>query len=306
MNKHIINVLKDTDFTFNGGMGYGHINGYEVNVIENKMGVGPIFVIATYLSQIKKNEFISKLNSHKFKMVTVDSSDFGFSIMIGAMTASSFEKKYNDVMPVILSLLEELEAPKANICPQSGEEIDSSNSKTIEIEKVKLTLSNKSIEAINSSIGKELDDYKEAPNNYLKGLLGLLIGALAGVALSIILYFVGFISAFSAVLSILLGTFLYVKFGGKKNVMMIVLSFIVTTVSLLLAILGLYLFVANGLVEIANLTLFEKFEYCLEIEEFKKGLLTDIGLNLLFIFVGEALSIARLRQIIKKPTKIEA
>ena len=43
MNKHIINALSKYDFTFEKNNGYGHIDGYEVNVINNPLATGPVF-----------------------------------------------------------------------------------------------------------------------------------------------------------------------------------------------------------------------------------------------------------------------
>lgn len=305
MNKHIVNVLKDFDFTYKGRYGHGHINGYEVNVVEKLLGQGTIFLFATYLSQIQKNDFITKLNSHRFKSVRVFYNIFGVGITICGIKTSSFEKKYNEVMSAALSILAELEAPKSNICPQSGEQMDESNSKFVEIERINLTLSNSSIETINTSIENALNNYEAQPNHYFKGFLGLLIGALAGVAVSVMIYFWGYISSVGAILSIFLGAFLYEKLGGKKTGVMVIMCLSLTVISALLAFFGLYLYGASSL-EIENLTLFQKFIYCCEnLDGYKRAFLINLGNNVLFLIIAGVCAIPRFRQMLNKPKKIE-
>lgn len=43
MNKHIMNALKDYEFTYGKKHGYGHINGYDVTVLNLLTSGGPIF-----------------------------------------------------------------------------------------------------------------------------------------------------------------------------------------------------------------------------------------------------------------------
>ena len=64
MNKHIVNSLKEYNFTYDKNYGYGFINGYEVNVFYNATAVGPVITFSTFLSQSKKNDFIFKEKNH--------------------------------------------------------------------------------------------------------------------------------------------------------------------------------------------------------------------------------------------------
>ena len=49
MNKHIVNSLKNYEFTYDKNNGYGFINGYEVNVFDNAMSVGPLFLFSAMI-----------------------------------------------------------------------------------------------------------------------------------------------------------------------------------------------------------------------------------------------------------------
>ena len=307
MNKHIINVLSKYNFTYNKYFGYGFIEDYEVNVVNYPSSVGPTFVFSTYLTQSQKNEFIQRVNALKIKLVSCASFDFGVMVTIGAMTGKSFEPKFEETMPKILDILRELEAPKRNICPQSGVELNPVEQRTIVLNGVKIILSNGAIETINSYVTKENEDYKNAPNNYIKGFFGIVIGAIAGVALTIVLWYVGFVTTFAPLLSILLGVFLYKKFGGKQNWVMIVMSFVTTIVFILGAFIVVYAISASiAAAEVGySFKLFEALKYALaNAPEFKRTFYMDLALNTFFILLAEGFSIFRLVKDIKRPQQV--
>ncbi len=307
MNKHIVNVLSNYDFEFIKNMGYGHIEGYEINVVNNLTAPGPVFFISTFLNDSKKEEFVLKLNNHKFKLVQADIFDLGVIVMIGSMTASSFEKKYNEVMPIVLEILKELEAPKADICPKTGELLDEINSKKIKIDALSFKLSNKAIDELNSSVEEENEAYENQPNNYLKGVLGLLIGGVSGVILTIIFAYFGMVSALAPVASIILGIYLYKKFGGKETGVMIILSFVITLVLILSSLIVMYIITAMAIAKEQGEILigFDALYYCYQFYPgFNSSFLTDIGLNIAFTLIAEGFLIFRLVKMIKRPKKI--
>ena len=69
MNKHIVEALSSYNFTIDKQNAYGNIDGYEVNVVDNPLNTGPVFVFSTFLSQSKKNDFVIKLNQLKLRLV---------------------------------------------------------------------------------------------------------------------------------------------------------------------------------------------------------------------------------------------
>ena len=310
MNKHISNSLSEYNFTFDKNYAYGFIDGYEVNVYNNPMAIGPIFMFSTYLSQSKKNDFVIKMNSLKIQLLQVQTYDFGVILTIGAMTAGTFEKKFKTVLPQILGILNELEAPKSDICPQSGEQIDELNSRTIVLpnSKIKIRLSNNAISTVNSVIEQENNNYENAPNNYLKGFGGILIGAIVGVIIAYIFSLANIITAIAPLVSILLGIFLYKKFGGKPNYTMIAMSFITTLVALLGALTLVYIIAANKVTLEAGLNYrgFDALMYCIKNSpEFKRYFFADLALNGFFVLLAEGFTIYRLILSIRRPKNIE-
>lgn len=309
MNKYIIEALKDYNFEYDKNVGYGIIDGYEVNVINNPMATGPVFLFSTYLPQSKKNDFVMKMNTHKYSLVQSSYFEFGVCVVLGAMTSKGFIKKCQEVLPTILLILKELEAPTHEICPQSGEVLDLESSKLIPVldSKVKVRVTNQAVETLNSIIEKGNEEYEAAPNNYLKGFLGILIGALAGVGLTVLFSYLGYITAFSSLVSIFLGTFLYAKFGGKQNVVMIIMSFVTTALAILLAVVLMYTYVASKALYDIDPTYqgFKALEWALtNSEEFARLFILDIILNVVFMFVGAGISLFRLLKMIKRPKTV--
>ncbi len=303
MNKHIVNSLTEYNFTYDKNYGYGFINGYEVNVFNNVMAAGPLFLFSTFLSQSKKNDFLLKMNSFKIPLVQVGAFDFGVTILIGSMTGRSFEKKFTTVLSKILETLESLDAPKKDVCPQSGNVFDENADEFIFLPntKIKIRVSNEGFTAINSTIEKINEDYRNAPNNYLRGFFGILIGALSGSVVAFVLgYFLNYITSLAPIISIIFGLFLCKQFGGKQNIVMIIISFVTTVIFILGALLFTYIFVANDLVAEAGYAYkgFNAFYYCLENSpEFKKAFVSDLMMSGLFTLLIEVLCIFMFKAI---------
>ena len=307
MNKHIMNVLSKYNFTYEKNYGYGYIDGFEVNVLDIVGDTGPMFLFSTFLNQTQKNEFVLRVNNLKIRMVNANYFEYGVMVKIGAMTGKSFEPKFEETMPKVINILNELGAPKADICPQSGVSLETVENRVVNINGFKIKLASSAIESINSSITKENEEHELAPNNYLKGLFGIVIGGIAGVVLTIILWYLGFVTTFAPLLSIFLGIFLYKKFGGKKNWVMIAMSFIITLGFILCAFVFVYALTAQIAAAESGYTytLFGALKYALNnSEEFSRIFYTDLALNGFFVLLAEGFSIYKLIQEIKRPKQI--
>ena len=310
MQKCITNALANYNFVYSGNNGYGRIDGYEVNVFNNPMDTGPIFAFSTFLPQSKKNDFITSVNSLKISLVQADAFEFGVMVKIGAMTGKQFEKKFPNVIEQILRILQELEAPKADVCPQSGEILDAENCKlaTMPNTNFKFYLSQNAIETVNSGIEKSNEDFQNAPNNYLKGFIGIAIGAIAGIVVAFVAGLMGYVTSFAPLVSIFLGVFLYKKFGGKQNHMMIIMSLGTTLVAIVGYLLALYIIVANQAVAEINLALsgFDALKFCLEnAPEFKEAFVSEITTNAIFFLIAGGASIANLLKMIRRPKNLQ-
>ena len=312
MNKHIVNALQKYQFEFNNNWGYGKINGYEVNVINLATATGPMFWFSTNLTLEKKWLFVEKMKNYKISLLMPSYFEFGVMVMIGALTGGTFEKKFDGVLEKILSTLALLDAPKSEICPSSGIELTEDNSSFSNVNlsnglTIKIRLTNEAVEKVNNLITQVNEEFKSAPNNYLKGFMGIVLGAIAGVIATIIFSYIGIVSALSAFISIFLGVFLYKKFGGKPNWVMIVMAFVTTIVFILgYIVLSYMMFSTSHVAEMGlNLSGFDALKYCLqEYEELASAFRSDIIFNLIFCLIGVFASAFSLIRSINRPKNI--
>jgi hypothetical protein len=309
MNKHIVNALSKYNFTYENNYGYGDIEGYEVNVFNNSLSVGPNFVISTFLSEEQKRTFVLRFKDCKFPLCNAQYFDLGVVVTIGAITARTFEKKFDKVMPKVLSILSELGATKKDRCPVTGEEINELNSSLVPMPNTyfKIRISNDGHIKENEKITKENDDFKKAPNNYLKGFIGILLGAIVGAAITLVAGYFGYITAYAPVVAIFLGIFLYKKFGGKPNYVMVAMSFVTVLVLIMGAWLSANVLLATKVLADAGYD-YKGFEalgfFLVNSEEYASAFYLDLTLNVLFILMAEALSFISVRKMIKRPTNI--
>lgn len=292
MTKYVTRVLEKYNFTYEKNTGYGFIDNYEVSVINQRMQLGPVFYISTFLSQTLKNEFVKRFTDLQIQLCQATYFDCGVAIMIGAMTGGTFKKKFEEVMTKILEILKDLDAPGKNICPQSGEELTEDNSKIVHIESlnINLRLSNGGAETIEVLLKQDAEAKKNAPNNYLHGFLGILIGAIIGVALTIGFQLIGLISYWTPVVSISVGSYLSKKFGGKQNKVMLLINVLTNVVFIFLGVFISYIIVAS--IACANAGLlyrgFEAFDYVMTfVDESPALFIRDLVINTFFIIGAE-------------------
>lgn len=309
MNKYIVKALSDYKFDFEKNYGYGIINDYEVNIYNNPLDVGPIFYISTYLSEDKKNEFVSKLNQKKLTFVSGCAFEYGVAVKIGAYTSMGFEKKLRKVLPIVLDILSELGALKDNVCPQTGIEFgDDARVVDISQYKIKVKLSPDGIKSINENIDKSNENYNNQPNNYFRGFCGLLIGGVVGAVVAFIFDLLGVISTVSPAIAIILGVYLYKKFGGKPNVVMILMSVFVTIVCIFLPSFIGYISLANELCSEGEIILsgFKAFSYCLSTNsEFSRMFKVELLYNIVFTLIAVVMCAVPLFKSLKRPTNLK-
>ena len=306
MNKKIIEALQEYNFTFNGNTGYGKINNYEVNIINNPASNGPVFLFSTYLTLEQKQAFVNILKKSKIKMLVPNYFEFGVLVQIGAMTGNSFKKNFPSTIQVILDTLEMIHAPKDDICPVIGKAFEGDFDYYVE-DGMKIKISKEGITSYNEEVVKANEEFEEMPNNYLKGFGGILLGAIIGLVIQFVLSLIGFVSAISALVAIYLGTRFYVKLGGKPNFVMAIMSIATTTIVLLGSLFILYFISASGYCSELGLSLtgVDAFKYALNnVEGFKSGVIYDMLINLLFIIIGAVGSIYSLKKTVNRPKEI--
>ena len=293
MNKKLITYFSKYDLEFSKNYAYGKIKGYEVNIFYQALdNVSPVkMFISFYASENDKIQIGNEIANEKIKFLQYQLNGFGLLLGLNDYTVNGLVKKLDDILDKVFSIITNNNAKGVGYCPMCGEELDEA-SKVYRVNDCKFRLHLDCGKELSEAFDEEYEEYKELPNNYGKGFLGALIGAAVGVGSYIIIFFLGFVSSISSFISVLLGSFLYKKFGGKPNFMMIVMTTVLTIASLLLTVYLIYCLAALGycyelnIVDVTNMSIFEAFKYAMEEVEFSKEFTSNMSMTLLFTLLG--------------------
>ena len=307
MNKKLAAALQQHGMTVTGNSAYGTVQGYEMSLrAPSPMEQSAYFLhVSFYASEEKKQEAANEIARFGNKL-RVENSAYGLTITLPqpVFTLNPLIEAISVLFEKLPVLFKQKEIPGADVCPYDGNPM-TENSKRCVMNGFFVTLNNDCIGSINKAIEEENRLFANAPNNYLQGICGALVGGVVGAALVIALYFMEYVASISAIIAVMLGAFLYRKFGGKPNAVMIV---IVSVISLIFILIGYYAAVIidiisefsldfGSAVELLNLNLAEN-------PEFSKLFYTNLALLLVFTALGIGVMIFSLVRQIKRPKNI--
>lgn len=307
MNKKLASALQQHGMTVTGNSAYGTVQGYEMSLrAPSPMEQSAYFLhVSFYASEEKKQEAANEIARFGNKL-RVENSAYGLTITLPqpVFTLNPLIEAIGVLFEKLPALFKQKEIPGADVCPYDGNPM-TENSRRCVMNGFFVTLNNDCIGSINKAIEEENRLFANAPNNYLQGICGALVGGVVGAALVIALYFMEYVASISAIIAVMLGAFLYRKFGGKPNAVMIV---IVSVISLIFILIGYYAAVIidiisefsldfGSAVELLNLNLAEN-------PEFSKLFYTNLALLLVFTALGIGVMIFSLVRQIKRPKNI--
>ena len=308
MNKKFVAFFTGYGMTVNKNSAYGNIEGYETNVgIQMLDNVSPVKMhVSFYATDEQKRTIEAGIRNLALKFFRMSFSPYGLFLGFNDITVNKLLKRLPAILNTIFCILKESGAMNSEYCPVCGNRIDEANSKKCNIDGFTIQIDNDCVEKINSAITAENQDFNNAPNNYLQGFCGAFLGGLAGVVVSIILNLIGFVAAISAVVSVLAGSYLYQKFHGKPNKMMIVIVSVTTLVLMAASIPVIYITAAGIAAHSEGLsyTAIEAFQICMLDDEFVRYFYTDLALVLVFSAIGVGLEIFTLAKQIKRKKNI--
>lgn len=303
MDKKLKNFLTTKGFEFKNDEAYGFVNDFEVSLryIPTERD-SIIFHISFFSRQEEKEIIMSKLKQFDSKIFKFDLTAYGImGRVVGLLTKKKYEALFNN-FDNIINTIDESNIEKYPVCPMCG--IQMENPKKCAINGFSISLGQECITEINSSIEQMNTEFENRPNNYGKGILGILLGALIGIVIAFLLSLLGFISALSSVAAIYLGCYFYRIFGGKPNNTMIILSTVISIIALLMYTLIMYMLIAkNGY---PDYSLFNAFGVAMkENKDFSGRLVYDMLMTLVFSIIGAGVSFFDLRNKIKRAEKID-
>ena len=304
MNGKLKQELVRLGLNGSGNRYYGALFGYETNVLVNNF----VFVnVSFYKTLEQQNAIQHDLLLVKTKFINWQWNNYGLTLSINGWTFGAIAKNLEAQLKSVYDVLAKNGALGVGYCPVCGKELDFEQTKKCLIDGATISIDNDCVDKINEIITAENKEFDAAPNNYLKGFFGALIGGAAGAVVAIILYLLGFVSAISAFVSFFVGILLYKKFGGKPNKIMLVIVTATTFVCLILAVVSIYV-VAAGLEAVAeglDMSAFEAFKILMTTyEDYARGFWADIALTVLFTVVGCVVEIVNNARKIKRQKNI--
>lgn len=309
MNKKVEKFLTEHHLEVNGNYAYGIIEDYEVNakftaIYFDNTAVPLSFHISCYTTDDQKRNIEKAIHTATIKKISFNFTPYGLYFGITDITLGKLLVRLEEVLNTIFKILTENGALASANCPYCGESLDTP--KKCKIDGYTITIDETCANQINAVIASENEDFDQAPNNYLRGFLGACIGGVAGAAIAFILYFIGWISAISAAVAAVLGSFLYIKFGGKKNKGMILIVMGTTLVFMILSVFLVYIVSAGIAADEAGVSFnaIEAFNYCMKKEEFSRLFVLDIILTIVFSVLGVSYQAYQLFKMTKRQKQI--
>lgn len=311
MHKKFKEYFERQGAEINGSKAYGVINGYEVNFMgaiplgEANYGSGGVSLhISFYATDDSRRTIENEIRILETKFVHYSFDKFGVQFSITDWTAGKIAKKVEDIINKVSEILNGCNALGSGSCPICGKLLPENATKR-QVDGMTITLDDDCVNKLNEIIDQENREFEEAPNNYLKGFVGALIGGAAGAVVAIILSLIGFISSISAFVAFFVGVLLYKKFGGKPNKMMLVIVTATTFVCMIVSVVCIYLFVAGVLGAESGMAATEAFAYYMANDsEFSAGFYSDIACTVLFSILGCVFEIVKTARNIKRSKNI--
>ncbi|MGN1098975.1 MAG: hypothetical protein ACI4S9_01395 [Christensenellales bacterium] len=309
MNKKFAAFFADNNMTVSGNTAYGIVRGYETNAVLSTMDtVSPFRLhIAFYATDDSKRAIQTALRDAAIKFFNFNFTPYGLQVGLNDLTIARLINRLPSVMDLIYGTLSDNGALGEGFCPVCGNPMEPSDDKKHVIDGLTVTLDDGCLSTINAVIDAENKDFAEAPNNYLFGFCGALVGGIAGGLLAVIVYALGFISSIASVVAVLLGAFLYQKFHGKPNKMMLVIVSCTTLVCMVLSVLIVYVAAAGMAAQEAGVAMsaFEAFAFLMKDAEFSVSFYTDLAMVLVFSAIGVGVEIYYLRNKVRRQKTID-
>lgn len=297
MNKDLSAFLNANAFQSNGASRfYGNYKGFQFS--GNALGQQPSVAVAAYFDEntvaVVKEWLKNNARNYSLASKTVDNTGIGVTF-----TGFSWAKKMIAFINDIADYLATVSTPDS--CSFCGEPLEGSLDKGepiyIECNGNRYRIHENCYDNFVERAAQTDAEAAAAPGNYLKGALGMLLGSLAGGALFIGLYLLGFIAWIAPLCAAFLGSFLYAKFGGKNDKKKIIILWAVTVVVVGICIvaaiiLDVYRFNAEDIAALEQMGLefdfFEALKYEMETNDtFRMAVVSDTVIAAVFLIAAD-------------------
>lgn len=291
MNKQITQFLEQNGISVKQNRAYGAFKGFEANFLQAD-ATSLLVRISFFAEAEQRGNIMQTLISQNTANFLAETTENGI-LMRFKLKAFGKSEEWKERLTNVIDTLNQNSALGVGYCPTCGKELNFDECKKCQVDGWCITLCGDCTENLNSEIRAENAAFDSLPNNYLKGFGGAVVGALIGCAMAVVLYLVGFISALSSVVAVLVGALLYQKFGGKPNKMMLVIVSATSVVLMLASTFAIYLVASKIAADEANLNLsaLEAFRLVMQDEEASSAFISDMLMTALFTAIGVGIEI---------------
>lgn len=288
----------------------GNYKGYFINLDEG-LGFKRI-AIAAYLKD--KQELYSQLQSEirtigTMNIISVNNTDNCIEVIFRDNLA--LKKKYYVILDYIVDKLRENNIIGNDYCSVCGEVLESKNYSLAKMSPIIMPVHNDCLDSFNNSIeDKKASIEEEEKNNnksYLKGFVGAIIGGLIGTIPWIILYQMGYVAAYAAVLIGIGANYGYKIMGGSNGssrmpIIFVSILFVFGAGLLIQYYTEIFIAFYDDGITVSELP--QAFLFLLENEpEYKSAIVSNTLMSILFAGIGIFGYIRYLKQ--RKPNHLQ-
>ncbi len=282
------------------GVAYGKLRNFAATMFEGS-GFKAIIITTRFFDVEKKQQLMNVVNEHNLmKEFRVQKLEFTFdAVLITFHDNPGTMKKISAFVDFFMPLLSEYEASPANVCTQCGMEISADNWMLINgiaynlhpacAEKI-------SVEAENEAAAAKVEN----KGSYVAGLIGAIIGGLIGAVVWAIVLYMGYMASIVGIVIGWLAERFYRLLGGKNGKGKVVILAFAAIVGVVIGTFASDYFTVAQMINAGELPGFEMRDifYIISVllaedAEYLRITLSNIGLGLLFAFLGEWIFLKR-------------
>lgn len=202
---------------------YGVYGGYRVHIKYRAMG-NPACLITVVTDTKGRDKQLEKfLEKNKKELKLTNYGVVGIGLMVAPQLYANIFRQIGEILDKIIRYLKREEYPGADICPYCGTPLGEHPVDMWESD-IPFQAHAACYERAFSSVREKERLEAEIPDKKLLGSGGVLLGALGGCVVFILMFIWWNFAAVAAAVGVLLGGWLYGKFGGKNTPFKIVVS----------------------------------------------------------------------------------
>ncbi len=238
MNKYLKAFVEEFNLETQGNLQHGTINNYQGYVYIDVYGA-PAYQGGIFAHIGENKEKVTEFLNSKKKELKLFRFEVFENAVLFAVTGFSFKgvmENYRKVFEELTQFFTQIGALDANYCPICGDRMDEKVLSTIN--GIPVYLDAKCAEEKNAIMEKREEEFKKAPNNYLKGTLGAILGGLIGSIVWVaVVYFINVFSSFIALLIAVLASLGYDLLKGKATKVKL---FVVIATTIVLSVVSMF------------------------------------------------------------------